>query len=203
MRDLTKQIFNRLQVVSLNPQRSLSGQARWDCVCDCGNKITVVGNSLVTNNTTSCGCYRKERTRETSVIHGMHGTLEYRSWQSMINRCTNVNNEAYNDYGGRGITVCDRWLNSFEAFYEDMGPRPSPNHSIDREENDLGYYKDNCRWATRVEQNNNRRDNVYYEHNGITKTISEWASEYGIEYRKLYRRLIRDKWDFERAINTP
>jgi hypothetical protein len=121
----------------------------------------------------------------------------------MINRCTNVNNEAYNDYGGRGITVCDRWLNSFEAFYEDMGPRPSPNHSIDREENDLGYYKDNCRWATRVEQNNNRRDNVYYEHNGITKTISEWASEYGIEYRKLYRRLIRDKWDFERAINTP
>jgi hypothetical protein len=195
-----------LTVESKNPVRSLSGKVRWDCVCDCSSRTTVTGNDLTSKHTTSCGCYHKERVIEAnkaSTTHGMTSTPEYQNWTSMIQRCTNKNNPDYSDYGGRGITVCDRWLSSFEAFYQDMGPKPTSDHSIDRRENDKGYYKDNCRWATKLEQANNRRNNVHYEYNGITKTVSEWSKEYGIEYNKFYARLIQYGWDFDRAVITP
>jgi hypothetical protein len=131
----------------------------------------------------------------------MHNTSEYKSWAAMIQRCTNTNNDRYIRYGGRGITVCDRWLNSFEAFYEDMGSKPGPDYSIERRENNGNYEKNNCYWATKEEQANNKRNNVFYEYNGISKTISEWSREYNVEYGKLYSRLIRHGWNFERAVN--
>jgi hypothetical protein len=206
--DLIGQKFGRLTVESKNQIRSLSGKIRWNCVCNCGNLATVVGNNLKNGDTTSCGCYNKERITETHFIHGMTGTPEYNSWYSMIRRCTDPNHESYNDYGGRGITVCARWLNSFEAFYEDMGPRSSLNHSLDRKENDKGYYKDNCRWATNLEQNNNLRNNVFYNYRENRYTILQLAMlpeaiKNNVCIDTLTSRIYRSKWSVEDALNIP
>jgi hypothetical protein len=120
----------------------------------------------------------------------------------MKERCYNVDHEYYYNYGGRGITVCDRWLNSFEAFYEDMGPRPSLDHSIDRENTDGNYEKDNCKWSTRKEQSNNRKSNRFYEYEGEIKTLMQWSESVGINYDTLKRRIYRGL-TFEAAITTP
>jgi hypothetical protein len=197
--ELIGQKFGRLTVESLNPVRSLSGNTRWNCICDCGNKTTIRKDSLTGGLSNSCGCYQKERV----TTHGMTGIPEYHVWEGMIQRCLNSDSTSYNNYGARGVTVCDRWLNSFEAFYEDMGPRPSLSYTLDRKENNLGYYKENCKWSTWEEQHNNRRNNVLHTHNGITKTIAEWAREYGVKYDKFYHRLVSLKWSFEKAANTP
>jgi hypothetical protein len=201
---LTGQKFGRLTIVSKNAIRLRNGKTRWNCLCDCGNITVVIGSGLINEHTVSCGCLRKEivsQTGKANSTHGMYGKPEYHSWRSMIKRCTNHRSTNYSDYGGRGITVCDRWLNSFEAFYEDMGHKPSPDHSIERRENNGNYEKNNCYWATKEEQANNKRNNVFYEYNGISKTISEWSREYNVEYGKLYSRLIRHGWNFERAVN--
>lgn len=205
--ELIGQRFGRLVVETQSNVRTLNGNIRWNCICDCGNKTTVTGAHLVSKNIQSCGCLHKETVGAMSVnvntTHGMSYSSEYRTWRAMINRCTNSNDQAYDDYGGRGITICDRWLNSFEAFYEDMGLRPSSDHTLDRREVNGNYDKSNCRWATPTEQANNKRNNVFYTHSGVTKTISEWSREYRIDYGKLYKRLIRDKWDFDRAVSIP
>ena len=120
--------------------------------CDCGNKKLVRGASLTKGSTTSCGCYQIE----VSTSHGMCGSPEYIAWCAMMTRVSNKNQPGYKNYGGRGIDVCDEW-NDFENFYRDMGKKPSKDHSIDRINNDLGYYPDNCRWADRVQQANNKR----------------------------------------------
>lgn len=128
---------------------------------------------------------------------------EYRSWQSMKDRCLRPNNEGYKWYGGRGITVCDRWLESFENFLADMGPKPSPQHTLDRKENNGNYDPDNCRWATKKEQAANRRSNRMITYKGETLMISEWAHRADLEMYVLYLRVVRRGWDFERALNTP
>lgn len=202
-KDLIGQKFGRLTVIGKNSERSPHRYVRWDCLCDCGGSITVVSNNLATGDTTSCGCYRKEVVTQAQTTHGMSSTTEYSSWQNMLNRCTNPNEEAYKNYGGRGITVCERWLNSFENFFADMGFKPGPEYSIERRENNRGYSPDNCHWATRGEQNNNKRNNVLFEYNGETKTIKEWSVVSGINYDKLHARLMQFNWDFERAIKTP
>jgi hypothetical protein len=200
--ELTGQRFGRLTVVDRNPVNALSGGSRWNCVCDCGNRSTVIGSSLTNKDTLSCGCYQKEITQQLNYAHGLSGTPEYNSWHSMKERCYNVDHEYYYNYGGRGITVCDRWLNSFEAFYEDMGPRPSLDHSIDRENTDGNYEKDNCKWSTRKEQSNNRKSNRFYEYEGEIKTLMQWSESVGINYDTLKRRIYRGL-TFEAAITTP
>ena len=171
--DLTGQRFGRLVVIKQNKIRALSGHVRWDCVCDCQNPVTIASVNLTSNGTSSCGCLAKEITSSRSRTHGMSKSSEYRIWAGMIQRCININDPSYSDYGGRGITVCERWLNSFENFYEDIGPRPSSDHSIDREEVDGNYEKDNCRWATREEQANNKKDTVFHEYKGSQYTIPQ------------------------------
>lgn len=115
---------------------------------------------------------------------------EYRVRETMMQRCLNPNNEKYPLYGGRGVTVCQRWLDSYENFLADMGRRPSPDHSLDRYPNKDGNYEpDNCRWATEVEQQNNRRDNRLIESDGRTQTIAQWAREFKINYGTLHERL--------------
>ena len=121
--------------------------------------------------------------------HGLSGSSEHAIWRGMIQRCTNDNNPAYSSYGDRGIVVCDRWLNSFEAFYEDMGPRPSGEHSIERRNNDCGYTPDNCYWGTAHEQSNNRRNNVKVKIDGQNINVSEAARLTGIKAATLRRRL--------------
>jgi hypothetical protein len=194
--------FGKLVVQDRHLYNDKHNKTLWNCICDCGKQATIVGSNLTSGHTTSCGCYRKDKIIESNFSHGMCEIPEYGIWANMIQRSTNSNTPNYSDYGGRGITVCDRWLNSFEAFYEDMGPRPSPNHSIDREENDKGYYKDNCRWATPTEQANNKRNNVRYKLNETDLTHAEISRKYSIHVETLRRR-IKVGIPIEQAVISP
>lgn len=166
----------------------------WECRCSCGNKRIVSGHSLRAGTSTNCGC--KNRT------HGLRGEPEYAVWRFMRQRCHVPSSKGYPGYGGRGIVVCKRWRDSFKNFYQDMGPRPSPEHSIERVSNDGPYSPENCRWATMKEQANNRRGNHLIAFNGKTQTISQWAYELGINHNTLLARLNKYKWPIEKALTT-
>jgi len=142
--------FGRLTV--LKQGETVGMHIYWYCECDCGNHKSVASRHLRSGRTMSCGCLQEEAIR----THGMTDTPEYSVWSGMHQRCTNHNNLQYKDYGGRGISVCKEW-DSFLTFFKDMSYRPSINHTLERINNDLGYYADNCKWATRLEQAQNRR----------------------------------------------
>lgn len=171
---------------------------KWKCVCDCGKYATVRRSNLNSGNTASCGCQRGCRR------HGMHETPEYNVYMAMKQRCLNESNRFFSFYGGRGITVCDRWLgpNGFLNFISDMGRRPSKRHSLDRLDNSLGYSPDNCRWATRKQQQNNMRANRTITHNGKTMTAAQWARELGFHPATIQHRLNRG-WSPKRVLETP
>lgn len=169
--------------------------------CDCGSVLVAYTSDLVTGHTASCGCWHREGLSNRSATHRLRKSPEYNSWANMKARCLNPENSNYGDYGGRGITVCDRWLNSFERFYADMGPRPTPWHSIDRfPDNNGNYEPGNCRWATKTEQSNNQRTNRLLTSAGQTRTIAEWSRISGISYRTILDRLKRG-WACERAVS--
>lgn len=188
--------FNRLTVVS----EALPGKrnrTRYNCLCECGKTTVQFGTILRTNRIKSCGCIIYEDRGGNSVEH----EPEYDAWKAMIRRCYVETEKAYKNYGGRGITVCDSWRESFENFLEDMGERPSSDYSLDREDNDGHYTPSNCKWSTKIEQNNNRRTNVIITHNGKSMTISQWAEELGCSHHKLQNRLNRLKWSEEDVIS--
>lgn len=189
-------VYSRLTVISEGP-RTRGGERRWKCACECGEFAVVRQSSLKNGHTTSCGCYRLDVLRAKLTKGHDRGSPEYASWNSLRDRCNNVNNSRYFQYGGRGISVCDEW-GDFQNFYRDMGDRPSGT-SIDRINVDGDYCKENCRWATSTEQANNKTNNVKICFNGETKTIADWARHIGVKYGTLQARLKRG-WSVERAL---
>lgn len=154
--DITGHKFNLLTVIKRS-DRQIDGNVRWDCVCDCGNTAWVVGSRLRTGITKSCGCLAKSNAEgHFNPTHGMSGTPEYQAWADAKVRCLNPDDPQYGYYGGRGITMQDDWLGSFQSFFNYVGPRPSNLHSLDRMDNDLDYCEGNVRWATKLEQVANR-----------------------------------------------
>ena len=199
--DLTGQRFDRLVVVSEasrdRPSKSQpKGVRRWLCCCDCGKESVVRQSNLTAGHTRSCGCLHREQT-----THGMSRTSVYKVWQAMFTRCYKSNCSRFKSYGGRGIRVCSRWLDP-EKFSADMGPRPSPDHSLDRIDNDGDYCPENCRWTTSEEQTRNRRSNRLLTFDGRTQVLIDWAKELGISSMSLRKRL-KSGWSLERALTTP
>lgn len=206
-RDIIGQRFGRLVVFRMGGKDKKQNRL-WQCQCDCGNITEVRAYELKAKNPTkSCGCYMREvnakRMRQQSRTHGGYKSPEYAVWAQMIQRCTNANHKRFGDYGGRSITICDRWLNSFENFLADMGARPTDKHTIERTNNDGRYEKSNCQWITRLEQARNKRNNLKpITHQGITFLLVEWAEHLGIPYKTLHARLARG-WSAEKTLTTP
>lgn len=155
-KNLEGKVFGRLTVIGLS-EKSKPRKIYWECLCQCGNIKSISSTSLRSGNTKSCGCLRKEMLSSSKSTHKKSNSPEYNCYHHMIKRCYDKNNSAYQYYGARGIKVCDRWLESFENFYEDMGDRPSSQYSIDRIDNNGNYEPNNCRWSTQSEQVINSR----------------------------------------------
>jgi len=191
--DLTGRRYGRLTVIKFLGRNSKK-VSRWLCQCDCGNTTAVSGTNLNSKRspTKSCGCYIAERlSAGLFKSHGKRNTPEYKVWIKIIERCENENAENYKFYGGRGIKICQRWRNSFEAFLEDMGVRPSPKSQIDRKDSNLGYSPDNCRWVDKITQARNTRSNRREEFNGIVMCVAEWAETLGVPYY-IFRNRLRN-----------
>lgn len=154
--DLTGKQFGKLTVIEFHGKDERR-KSIWKCLCDCGKESLVPSTNLIGNRTNSCGCLVKEKARQNFHKHGLTNSSEYRSWSAMIKRCTNPKHDKYQYYGGRGINVCEQWLTSFENFFNDMGHKPSRNHSIDRKDVNGDYTPDNCVWTTTEEQMRNKR----------------------------------------------
>lgn len=191
--DILGQTFSRLTVVGR--ETSDGARHKWRCVCSCGNQTVVRSDHLRQGHTRSCGCIKARSGGERNdPLHAV--------WQAMKARCLNPTDPSYPNYGGRGIKICERWLASFEAFCADMGPRPSRDHSIERDENEGDYEPANCRWATRAEQSNNRRTNRLLSVRDRTMTMREWEKENGLKEHTIKGRLKRG-WTVEDAVMTP
>lgn len=180
--DLTGKIFGRWNVLKLIGKKGAYYQ--YECICKCGIKKNVFSNALKHGKSKSCGCLHREITSEVFKKHGLINSSEYNSWDSMKQRCCNENNSRYTKYGGKGIKVCRRWLgrNGFKNFINDMGLKPSLKHTIERVNNKKGYSPDNCKWATKKEQNRNNSRNIYITHNGETRVLKDWSGYNGLSY---------------------
>lgn len=156
-----------------------SRKSSFVCRCVCGTEKEINGFSLSCGDTQSCGCQKGALISASKSVHGLSETSEYSIWKGMVNRCTNPKNRSYRRYGGREISVCDRWLNDFTLFLQDMGKRPD-GMTLDRKENDGHYCLKNCRWVNRHTQQNNRRVNVRLAWQGMSLTVTEWSRVTGL-----------------------
>ena len=206
--------YGRLTVLhEIEPRRYINSDGRmrykhyWHCCCECGNETDVAEGALKRGDIRSCGCLRKDVTGRKRKTHGLTGTRLFCIYHGIKSRCYNKNDKYYYNYGGRGITMCDEWLNDFNSFvkwanengYSDI-PYNVGGVSIDRIDNDKGYSPDNCRWATRIEQNNNTRTNRRITVNGETHTVSEWSRITGIELHVINDRIRKHGFTPEESI---
>lgn len=207
--DLTGRKFGRLTATSWTGRRD-RGALVWNFACDCGVSVERVGVEVVRGKVLSCGCYKTEiniRSLEqfarparikSGTTHGMSQTRTFYIWSGMIQRCTNSKASGFEHYGGRGIKVCNRWLNSFEAFLADMGVQPV-GLQIDRIDNDGDYEPGNCRWVTCQVNMQNRRVSRAITHDGRTLNIKQWAAEIGLSHQAIAYRL-RSGWSVSDAL---
>lgn len=195
LKDLQGQIFGRLTVIE-RAGSSKNRQAKWACLCSCGGKSIVTGSNLRYGGVRSCGCLPGMKT------HDKSNTIEYRCWLKMRSRCTNPSDKSYNNYGARGIRVCDRW-EIFITFYADMKDRPRNKTSIERIDNDGPYSPANCIWANQTMQNRNKRNNDIINYHGEFKSLIMWVEEKGLPYHRTHDRIHKLHWSVERAFSEP
>lgn len=219
--DLTGKRFGRWTALEIVPD--VGDRIYWRCRCDCGNEKIIAAGSLTCNNSKSCGCLKKEIWKTKNVTHGMTYTRIYNIWSQIIGRCNNPNLRDYKYYGGRGITMCQEWRNSFETFRDwALANGYKENLTIDRKDNDGNYTPDNCRWATMKEQSMNKRTRntktdygnnndpcinnncrKRFTYGGKTQSLLGWANEFKLKRSTLAQRIYCLKWSFEKAILTP
>lgn len=200
--DLTNQKFGRLKVLQFAEIKN--HKSYWMCKCNCGNVVKVSSWMLKSGHTKSCGCLKieilKQKTIKANIVHHLTNTKLYNIWRSMKKRCYLKTHEAYKDYGGRGITVCNEWKNDFMSFHDwAMNNGYDEKLTLDRIDVNGNYEPNNCRWATWKEQQNNRRDNIHIQYKGKTKTIYEWSEIFNIKYCTLWWR-IKNGWSIENAL---
>jgi|GEM_PF-1200935 len=196
--DLSGRNFGRLSVSSYAGTNT-HNKATWSCNCECGVTVVVDTGALTSGNSKSCGCLAIDSLKARRIHSGI-GTKTYRIWQAMLNRCRNKRAPHYNNYGGRGVSVCAEWF-EFTSFISDMGECPSGDYSIERVDNEEGYSKQNCKWATRQEQGRNKRNNRLISFNGETMILKDWADRIGIDQASLRERL--EKWPLDAALTKP
>lgn len=200
-KDLSGEKFGRLTVLKYS--HSKNKRSYWLCVCDCGKIKTASGRNLSDGGTKSCGCLTVEGNNYKHG-HALAGnqTPEYKTWSKIKERCFVESDHAYKYYGGRGITMCRKWDESFDEFFKYIGNKPEGDYSIDRINNNKNYEPGNVRWATKEQQANNTRKNVYIEYGGITKTMSQWSKIEGMLPGTLRKRLDMG-WSISKSIETP
>lgn len=200
VKDITGQKFGRLTVLGRkqNDKKNI-----WYCQCDCGNTAFVYKHDILTGKTKSCGCLRREVTAAKRKKHKMSHSRLYRIWNAMKERCLCETNPNYGNYGGRGISVCSKWEDNFQAFYDwAMSNGYNDNLTLDRVDVNGNYEPSNCRWSTRKEQNFNKRNNRLLTYNGKTQTLQQWSDEIGMEYTTILYR-IEHGWTIEAALTVP
>ena len=215
--DLTGRVFGRLTVIG--PHAGNLGRAKgsaflWDCRCECGKLTVVGGGKFGDGHTQSCGCLRIDVNKKMMTTHGMTGTSAYSTWQRIIQRCTNPRCTDWHGYGGRGITICDGLRDSFLRFIKLLGDKPSEQHSVDRIDNESGYFCGVCeecvlhertmnlRWSTPKDQARNTRASIRITFNGRTQNLKDWSIEKGIRYSVLHTRLCNG-WSVDKLLTTP
>ena len=182
---MINQVFGKLKVIEeADPYVSPKGvkQRKWLCECECGTRKRVLQQALKSGSTVSCGCYNASKNK----THNKSNSREYNIWRSMKKRCHLISDPHYKQYGNKGITVCNKWRNSFSAFIEDMGSAPA-NYTIDRIDNTKGYYKENCRWASRVTQNQNRKNfsSNTSGYKGVCAHKEKWRAYISVEGKQI------------------
>lgn len=201
--NIVGQKFGRLTVKSHLGRKHHTSM--WRCKCDCGNVVDVQGGAIKNGSIKSCGCWQSDRMAKLNLKHGFarNGVKvpEYKTWEGMRRRCENSADKSFPHYGGKGISVCDRWKD-FQVFLSDIEPRPSPRHSLDRIDVNGNYEPSNCRWATASQQCRNKTTNRFIVFNGKPMTLVKASEKSGIPYKTLKSRLQKG-WTDDRAINTP
>ena len=198
--DLTGKRYGNLTVISKSAP--INGRSNWLCKCDCGNETIVRTSNLESGHTKSCGCYKRMREIEANTVHGLSNTRIHRIWDNMKTRCLNKNSPAFRFYGGRGITICEEWLNDRSKFFEwALSNGYSDNLTIERIDNDKGYYPDNCAWVTKEMQYKNKRQNIMITYDGKTLCAEDWSKVTGIPSMTIRWR-YKHGWSAERTLTT-
>lgn len=184
------------KLTAIKPTGRRRHGTEWECICDCGKTHIARSSKLTRGEVRSCGCTRGAALR----THGLSKTPEYGAWMSMVLRCTNPLNNRWHTHGARGISVCQRWLDSFEDFLSDMGCKPHPNLSLERKDNDGNYTPGNCTWATSRDQADNRRTTIRIKIDGRVQSLKAWCRELSLPYLRTWKRIYMYGWSLERAL---